>query len=318
MGLPHPLSIIEGPSRDVCDGKLCVRVADLKQIFESSLKRTYDLIADQVHEAKKSEKAALKVRIRFPWNYSQLPSQHFDRKKSHRWSAVVRSAPAKGLEDDDRTPIQHPKCRRHYGTNSNQFLKPGVHRKVDTFVFEYSGYKMDLSTTSATDSSLEANWKFWPGKNREGTIDFLASEKNEAPQTTSDLTVYKVARLEVDLKSITESLLIHKRCASGQVFHEVKCKIQVSLQNSLDFSLTIDGIPYGSVMRNTNRALWIGFVYVVAVFLSSVGTSHLLIFFGCPIRVANRCIQVFLHLKIVCKAHRNRGPAESTRERNSA
>lgn len=59
--------------------------------------------------------------------------------------------------------------------------------------------------------------------------------------------IYKVAELTADLRDDPQN--IFKECSSleGRTFYRLKFDLEISVQSSLQYSLLVDGVRYGSV-----------------------------------------------------------------------
>jgi hypothetical protein len=59
--------------------------------------------------------------------------------------------------------------------------------------------------------------------------------------------VFQVAELAVDLDDVPERLFRKKRSKDGKIYHQVEYEIKISVQSSLEYSLSVEGVTYGSV-----------------------------------------------------------------------
>jgi len=59
--------------------------------------------------------------------------------------------------------------------------------------------------------------------------------------------VYKLATLDVDLSVVPESEFELKYSPCGNPYHRLVFLIEISVQSLLEFSLSVNGVQYGSV-----------------------------------------------------------------------
>ncbi|CAA9962602.1 hypothetical protein P3342_002299 [Pyrenophora teres f. teres] len=275
LRLPIPLSSIEDDeSRGIQDGEIMITAADLREMFEFPLRRTYELLLGQIEQARHTRNVELKSVFMVggfsesPYIYEKIKA--FAEKNGlqairppHAWSAIVRGAAAKGLEGDGRAEIKNRKCRRYYGTNYYCHFIPGKHKEVDSFISKYDGRKQadnqmewmlekgqDLATKSESHGSKNFRQHFWAGDARVASLSLLASDSDKAPLRSKDQKVYKVASLEVDLSGVPESAFTTDLSESGSYYHTLFFKVEMAIQSSLEFSLLVNGVRYGAVTAN--------------------------------------------------------------------
>ncbi|KAF2130413.1 Hsp70 family protein [Dothidotthia symphoricarpi CBS 119687] len=282
LRLPVPLSAIEDDeSRGIVDGEIVITPEDMKEMFEFPLRRTYELLLEQMRQARQGGKITIKYVFMVggfaesPYIYDKIKSFAESNgiqaiRPAYAWSAVVRGAAAKGLEGDGRAPIKNRKCRRFYGTAFSALFDPNLHDEADAFVDKYDGMMrarnrvewllktgQQLSTSEMTHAKLQMCAYLWPHDIRERTVNLLASDETVAPSSSycgvsrrlcyTSWEVYTVARLHVDLRNVPKHLFVARSSPSGAVYHQLKYTVEVSLQSSLEFFVTINGSRYGSV-----------------------------------------------------------------------
>jgi hypothetical protein len=59
--------------------------------------------------------------------------------------------------------------------------------------------------------------------------------------------VYEVVKLVVDLSPVPERSFRKHRSKSGVTYHSLDFEIEISLQSTLEYSLLVDGVRYGTV-----------------------------------------------------------------------
>jgi hypothetical protein len=114
------------------------------------------------------------------------------------WSAIVRGAAFKGLDNDGVTAVNARKCRRHYGVCCSVLFKPGVHREADSYQNEYRDMKYasnqinwiigkgeELQATRETHGSIRQNRLWWKSAPRVAEITLLAFDADKAPSRAS-------------------------------------------------------------------------------------------------------------------------------------
>ncbi|KAH3949858.1 hypothetical protein HBH53_083220 [Parastagonospora nodorum] len=272
LRLPAPLNgIEEDHARGIVDGEIMITPDDMQEMFEFPLRRTYELLQDQMKQARRGGKIKIKY-VFMVGGFSESP-YIYDKIKAfaeanglevirpaYAWSAVVRGAAAKGLEGDGRAPIKNRKCRRHYGTNYAPVFEPGKHKEADAYICSYTGIKrassqirwilhqdQDLATNAESHAEVSFCKFFWPGDSRTMTIDLLACNVEKAPQRFTDKNVFTVATLSVDLSSVPATCFQTCFAPGGRVYTTLSIEIQISVQSSLEYSLLVEGVRYGSV-----------------------------------------------------------------------
>ncbi|KAF1944795.1 actin-like ATPase domain-containing protein [Clathrospora elynae] len=275
LRLPVPFSSVEDDeARGIQDGEIMITPADMKEMFEFPLRRTYELLLQQMQQARRTGKVQIKYVFMVggfaesPYIYEKIKAFAEANgliaiRPAHAWSAIVRGAAAKGLEGDGRASIKNRKCRRYYGTDCYIPFVPGQHREVDSFICPYTGTKeasnqmrwllkkgQDLA--AKTDSHANVNFQqlFWTGERRTASVKLLATDAEKAPYRSKGNGVYKVATLDVDLSGVPQSAF--QTCASlyGRVYYTLNFSVEMAIQSSLEFSLLVKGVRYGSVTAN--------------------------------------------------------------------
>ncbi|KAJ4361459.1 hypothetical protein N0V95_001876 [Ascochyta clinopodiicola] len=269
LGLPYLLRNCEN-KKGISDGELIITPDDMRQMFDSALRRTYELLLDQIQQAQCN---GVRLKYVFMVGGFSESSYVFSEIKTFvesyglevirpafPWSAVVRGAAAKGIEGDGRPRIRNRKCRRSYGTNCVTPFVAGKHRVVDKFKCEFKGifyahHQMkwlvnkgqDLSTTSECHHKLGFVQWFWPSKKRIVYMDLLATDADKAPHRSKHEAVYKVATLEANLETVPEWLFLVRHNPSGALYYEIEFDVEIAVQSALEFSMSINGKKYGSV-----------------------------------------------------------------------
>ncbi|EAT86144.2 hypothetical protein SNOG_06313 [Parastagonospora nodorum SN15] len=238
--LPNPLSAIEeDKARGIRDGEITVTAEDTTSMFETSICRTYELLNEQLQRARKN-----KVDIKYVFlvgGFSESPYMHRKIKEymeqsniatikpSYAWSAVARGAAAKGLEGKDGAILAR-KSRRHYGTSMSAPFSRRKHRASEAYYDEFDGRKMamdqmewlvakgqDLKADQATHASATVSSSFWPGDSRR-------------------------------MHDVPESCLEHMISTNGKRFYDIEGVVNISMQASLEFFVTVNGKRYGSLI----------------------------------------------------------------------
>ncbi|KAF2690232.1 hypothetical protein K458DRAFT_459297 [Lentithecium fluviatile CBS 122367] len=274
LSLPTPWSSIEDEDRGLCDGEIHVKASDVKQMFDFSLRRTRQLLIEQLQQAGKTDNVMIKY-IFMVGGFAESPYMHNQIcelaqafkgniqviKPVNAWSAIVRGATAKGLESDGRATVKFHKCRRHYGTNSNSLFIKGKHRENEAFICQFTGVKrardqmnwlvskgQELSTSVDVHGTLDLSMKFWAGSRRHAVLPLYACDANKGPYRLSN--VYPVAELSIDLSCVPESEFHALSSPSGGFYHCLDFEVQISIHSALEFNLVVNGIKYGSVIAS--------------------------------------------------------------------
>ncbi|KAI4909431.1 hypothetical protein J4E90_008128 [Alternaria incomplexa] len=268
--LPNPLSAIDDDEkRGISDGELTITAEDTRSMFEKCIFHTYELIQEQLQRARKSE-----VEIKYvflvggfsesPYMFAKIKSFVEMRdikaiRPSYAWSAVARGAAAKGLEGGNNAILKR-KSRRHYGTDCTEKFSRRTHKKVDMYCDKYTGEKraenqmewliekgQDLHASEATHAAAEILSTFWVGEERTTHWDLLSCDADVAPQRSVEESIYQVATLIVDLSDVPEEDTELETSASGRKYHTINSVVNISLQSTLDFFITVNGKKYGSL-----------------------------------------------------------------------
>lgn len=174
------------------------------------------------------------------------------------WSAVVRGACLRGLED---TIVKMRKARYNYGvTSSNPFeqsLHPMSSRYWDDYdECYYARGAMTWYVTKGDDVSEEREINFdfsrvWDEKPRHGPIvsdDLLFCNHNVPPIMRSANGIAKLCTLTTDLSTVPRSYWIPKRVASGKTRWGLNYNMVMRIDSAnIEFALKIKDITYGSV-----------------------------------------------------------------------
>ncbi|RMZ73776.1 Hsp70 family chaperone [Pyrenophora seminiperda CCB06] len=276
LRLPFPLSSIEDDEiRGIQDGEIMITPDDMEGMFAFCLARTYELLREQFQRAKLTGDVIIKHVIMVggfsesPYMFAKLSSFILSKglrpiRPKSPWGAIARGAVAKGLEGDGRTQIKNRKCRRYYGSAYSIPFIPGKHRESDSYISEFEGIKratnqaewmlkkgQDLAVNATSHGSFTLHQDFWPSNlSRVASLDLLASDPDKAPHRSKDPTVYKVASLEVDLSSVPQSAFTFHRSLHNDPYYSLNFQLEMVIQSSLEFSLLVNGIRYGTVTAN--------------------------------------------------------------------
>ncbi|KAL6707742.1 hypothetical protein ACN47E_003863 [Coniothyrium glycines] len=277
LRLPVPLSAIEDDeARGICDGEIEITPNDMKEMFEFPLRRTYELLLEQMQEARRSGKVELKY-VFMVGGFAESPYIYEKVKifaaanglqairPPNAWSAIVRGAAAKGLEGDGRPPIKNRKCRRNYGTGCSRPFVQGQHREVDSYIHEYTGVKyasnqaswlvtkgQDLSTAADVNYKVHLNQNFWPEEPRVAFFELFACDASKAPSRSNANGIYNIANLRVDLSNVPQHEFVARHSPSGRVYYCLTFDVQISIQSALEFSVVVNGTPRGTVTAKYN------------------------------------------------------------------
>ncbi|KAH4054949.1 hypothetical protein HBI64_117810 [Parastagonospora nodorum] len=274
LRLPTPLSAIEDDEvRGISDGEIEIKPEDMESMFAKSICRTYELISQQLQQAKKSKKVNIKHVFMVggfaesPYVYNKIKNFVEDHgliavKPSYAWSAVVRGAVIKGLEGGSNTAITvtKRKCRRYYGAGSCPVFNANKHLASEAFIDEYDGLTrasgqmdwlvkkgQDLPTSGAHHATLPFIVSFWPGEKRTCNLKLYAAECTKAPRCLKDKDVYAVATLSVDLSIVPKDEFKPLRSPIGALYHQLSYSIEISVQSSLEYSLSVAGKKYATL-----------------------------------------------------------------------
>ncbi|RYN41192.1 hypothetical protein AA0112_g2169 [Alternaria arborescens] len=273
LRLPSPLnSVEEDEARGIYDGEITITPEDMIEMFEMSVRRTYELLGDQLDQLRKNKKVKPKY-VFMVGGFSESPYMYEKIKMfvarcnglqaikpAYAWSAVARGAAAKGLEDGKKSAIKTRKCRRYYGTDFSTRFEASKHNEADSYISIFdvtnrAGNQMewlltlgqDLPTSKEVHAKASFHASFWPGENRAYTVELFASNGPKAPQRSVDKAVYKVTELIVDLSVVPKKEFIAERSPSGKLYHTLFFQVAISAQSSLKYSLLVNDKTYGTV-----------------------------------------------------------------------
>jgi hypothetical protein len=188
---------------------------------------------------------------------------------------VVRGAVAVGLEGYD-SAVLHRKSRRHYGTGISDHFDLAIHDKKDMYINQYDGHVyatdqvkwliakgQDLHASEPTHSTKDLTCNFWPKESRKMSFELVASDEEQSPnnlkhkvdqqKTTIFIAnkfkaLYKVAKLTIDLGDVPkEHVETRRNNARKKNYCSIRATVNISLQSSLEFFVTVGGKKYGSV-----------------------------------------------------------------------
>ncbi|KAL1801372.1 hypothetical protein ACET3X_001714 [Alternaria dauci] len=273
LRLPSPLnSIEEDEVRGICDGEITITPEDMIEMFEMPVRRTYELLGDQLNQLRHNKKVNLKY-VFMVGGFSESPYMYEKIrmfvatcnglqavKPAYAWSAVARGAAAKGLEDEKKGAIMIRKCRKYYGTNFSPLFQAGKHKEADSYICPFDGTKrascqmewlltlgQDLPTSKKIHAKASFVKSFWPDEKRVYTVELFASNGPKAPRRSVDKGVYKVTELVVDLSVVPQKEFVAERCPLGKPHYTLSFQVAISVQSSLEYSVLVNGIRYGSV-----------------------------------------------------------------------
>lgn len=195
-----------------------------------------------------------------------------------RWSAIVRGAAAKGLEADDSGAIRSRICRRHYGTACNSQFQPRQHEEIDAFVCPFTGLKRarnqmdwiikkygELRASNTSHGKINMCTNHWIGSSKILIVALMASDLDQAPSSSCDpvsfilsdgnpeLTnqyIYTVAQMVVDLNPVPKREWRKAFSPTGRPYCALDFSVEISIQSALEYSLSVNGVRYGSVTAN--------------------------------------------------------------------
>ncbi|KAH8723592.1 Hsp70 family protein [Phaeosphaeriaceae sp. PMI808] len=278
LRLPSFLGNLEDPTRGIVDGEIEVTPNDMVRMFEYTLRRIYELIQDQIVQARHAGVAIKHLFLvggfsESPYLYTKLKifgEAHglMVVRPAYAWSAVVRGATAKGLEGDGRPAIRSRKCRRHYGTHCNESFVEGRHRESESFICPFTGKKkaqdqiswhlkkgQDLPTSEFPHAKLALHRIFMPGlMPSDMTVTLWASDIDLAPNRMKNkvshitfINVYKVATLHINLTGLPASKCVCYHSNTNSPYQRINFDVELSVTSLLEYSVSIDGTRYGSV-----------------------------------------------------------------------
>jgi hypothetical protein len=212
LRLPPPLSAIEEDgARGISDGEILITPGDMIEMFEFPIRKTCELIDGQIIATRKTSMANLKYIFlvggfsESPYVYSKI--KEFVETKglktirpAYAWSAVVRGAAVKALEEYGHQPIRNRKCRRHYGTGCSKLFISGVHREADSYICSYTRLRwatdqiswhlnkgQDLSASELPHASLNVSHYSWPHEDRVVNVSLWATDIDKAPSRKNNV-----------------------------------------------------------------------------------------------------------------------------------
>ncbi|KAF1845397.1 actin-like ATPase domain-containing protein [Cucurbitaria berberidis CBS 394.84] len=265
-----PGAIADDDTRGICDGEIKINFEDTIEMFEHPIRRTYELIGEQLQQARHNKKVEIKFVFMVggfsesPYVYNKIKAFVETNnlqaiKPAYAWSAVARGAAAKGLEGD-KTVIQKRKGRRHYGNSCSPIWIPRKHTEAESYIDKHDGEKrashqmkwlikkgQDLPTSGPAHAKVDLCADFRPYHKRETHLTLWASDADRAPKRSTNKDVYTVATVKVDLGAVPQGQFKAKLSVSGALYYRLEYEIHVSVQTSLEYSLVVNGKTYGSL-----------------------------------------------------------------------
>ncbi|KAJ8113126.1 hypothetical protein OPT61_g4676 [Boeremia exigua] len=269
--LPSPLfSLPDDEGRGIHEGEIKITAEDMISMFEFPLRRTYELLGEQLQKAKGVKKVNMKY-VFMVGGFSESPyifqkvTEFVENaglqtiRPSYPWSAVARGVVCKGLEGDIKA-VTNRKCRRHYGTSCNQVFDQKEHREIDSYMCPFDGTKRasdqmkwllkrgdNLATSKSSHANSFFRYDFWPAEKRECDLTLYSSDEAKAPKRLEHKGVKKLASVRVDLSVIPKGEWTKKRSPSNAPYYSLSFSLEIAVQSSLEFSLVVNGKSYGSV-----------------------------------------------------------------------
>ncbi|KAF3006488.1 hypothetical protein E8E13_004272 [Curvularia kusanoi] len=266
--LPYPLnSMKSNKARGISEGELRITPEDMITMFEFPLRRTYELLGEQLQKAKQIKN----LRMKYVFMVGGFTGSPYMSRKvtefvetaglqairpAYPWSAVARGAVCKALEGNVKA-ITNRKCRRHYGVSIKVRFDPSEHEEDEWYIceFEYTkwvdGLAMwllnkgdDLQASESSHTSMTFNRNFWP-EQKTIKVSLYSSEQDEAPQRIAHESVKKIASIVIDLSVVPVAKWQTKFSPSEYIYYAVNFSLKISIESALMFSLWIDGVCYG-------------------------------------------------------------------------
>ncbi|KAF2849836.1 Hsp70 family protein [Plenodomus tracheiphilus IPT5] len=264
LRLPAPLNRLDDDdSRGICDGEIAISPDQMKSMFKSCIEKTFALLQEFICQFYIFLVGGF---ADSPYVYAQIKA--FGERvgvtvirPAYAWSAVVRGAAARGLEINGDSLVKFRKCRRYYGTRCSPTFNSLIHSELDAFIDEYNGTKRSgnfiewllrkgqgLSTTRIAFTKLQVRASFWPDEVRRANVDLIASDADRMVTKADDPAVYTVARLCVDFGEVPALEFRTMQSLSGRRYYEVDFSVEISVQSSLEFAVSVNGKRYGSLI----------------------------------------------------------------------
>ncbi|KAJ5062359.1 hypothetical protein J3E72DRAFT_393505 [Bipolaris maydis] len=247
--LPNPLSAIhDDEKRGISDGELRITADDTRAMFDVCIHQVYELIQQQIQRTRMNK---MKIKYIFmvggfsesPYMFAKIKDfaeMHEIQaiRPPHAWSAIVRGAVAKGLEESSGAVLKR-KSRRYYGTSCSRSFNIFFHDEADAYIDKHDGMKMashqmkwlinkgqDLLASKAMHASVDLIAKWWVGDAR---------------------IVHRVAVLTYDMSDLSENDMCRRISPSGRLYYSARCTVNICLQSCLEFYVTVKGKKFGSL-----------------------------------------------------------------------
>ncbi|KAH8730936.1 Hsp70 family protein [Phaeosphaeriaceae sp. PMI808] len=275
LRLPVPLSSLTDETRGIFEGEIVLKPEDMIKMFDSAVRCTYELLAEQLERASQNMMVEMKYVFMVggfsesPYIYNKIKGfvgkQNLKAfKPAYAWSAVARGAALKGIQGSKDLVTQR-KCRRHYGTHLDPRFCASIHTEDEAYISEYDGVKraknqvawlvkqgQDLTTTESAHAEISLIQTFWPNQKRRVTLNLVACDGKHTPRAYHNEDVYKVASLEVDLSKAPTNVFTRQRSPSGKLYHKIDFKVEISVQTSLEYTMVVKGKKYKTVTASYN------------------------------------------------------------------
>jgi len=259
------------------NGEIYITDKDLREMFDPCVDRIIDLIAGQIGLV---QDTGSRVRYVFltggfaqsPYLFDQV--HQFTRLRriqtkrvdnNYGWSAVVRGAVLKGLENQQGDVISMRKCRRHYGISVSQPFSTFQHSEDDAYIDPFDGERKArgqmvwlfkkgdaLLSNKEKHASIDMCRRFGLNDNRVYESKFVALEDEDAPQRYADLPSgsarMSTFAVRYDLSEVPQNKFVMSPAGGkGQPYLCAYFKLEIRLETRLEFSMTFDGHKMGTV-----------------------------------------------------------------------
>ncbi|OCK81694.1 actin-like ATPase domain-containing protein [Lepidopterella palustris CBS 459.81] len=274
LPLPPPLNDLNDPSRGIEDGEIRITNDDLLEMFRPCVDRTIELIAGQLAQVQRT--AGSKARYVFLSGGFGGSEHLFNKVKNflrprgiplkrpkNPWSAVVRGAVIKGLEQGAQDLVYMRKCRRSYGISVSEPFSEYKHAKDDEYIDPFDNKKKAkdqmtwlikkgdaLLSNKSKHASIDICRSFGVKDSRVFRTILVACDENDPPQRYDEvpLATRAIAHIDYDLTDIPENKFTHFRAASnGKPYFQAYLKLELQLKDTLKFRMVFDGEEMNAV-----------------------------------------------------------------------